>query len=311
VTDRVDQSAAKIRVAPRRRRRDTSDFVVPRSGTRTIRVAIQALQHLAMLAASFVAVAPLYLMVVTSLKTTEEFSANSASIAPPKDVTFEKYAEAWTDLDFSLLMQNSLVLSLVTAAVTTCVSALAAFALAQIDFKGRRILLVLTISLMSVPAIVVVVPLFKLFTSLGLLNAYPSAIVAEIGISIPFGVYLAYTFMREIPRELFLAAAVDGASRLRQLVSVALPLSRPVLTTIALVTGVFAWNDLLIPLVLWQSEELQVLMVGLANLAPGRAGAVDIPLAMAGVSMSVLPIVALFLVAQRAFVRGLVEGGVK
>jgi ABC-type glycerol-3-phosphate transport system permease component len=250
-------------------------------------------------------------MLVTSLKTTEEFRSNFASIAPPSEVTFSKFAEAWSGLQFSALMRNSIVLSLTAAVVTTAIAALGAFALARMRFRGRRLFLIGSVSLMAIPAIVIVVPLFALFSQLGLINTYPAAIVAEIGISVPFAVYLTYTFMREIPRELFLAAEVDGASWFRQLIWLALPLSRPILVTVGLVTAIYVWNDLLVPLILWQSDELRTLMVGLANLAPGRAGAVDIPLVMAGVCISVLPIVLLFIVAQRVFVRGLVEGGLK
>jgi ABC-type glycerol-3-phosphate transport system permease component len=176
---------------------------------------------------------------------------------------------------------------------------------------GSRFFVAGFIALMAVPAIVMILPLFRMFSELGLVNEYPSAIIAEVGINLPFAVFLTYTFMRDIPVELFKAAEVDGASWLHQLFHIAIPLSRPILATVALVTGIYAWNDLLVPLILWQSNSLQTLMVGLANLAPGRAGAVDIPLVMAGVCISVIPIIVIFLFMQRALVRGLVEGGLK
>jgi ABC-type glycerol-3-phosphate transport system permease component len=128
---------------------------------------------------------------------------------------------------------------------------------------------------------------------------------------LPFGVFLVYTFMRELPRDVFDAAAVDGISPTRLLLWIAIPMARPILLTVGLVTLIFSWNDLLIPLVLWQGEDLRVLMVGLAGLAPGRAGAVDIPLVMAAVWLSILPIIVLFALGRRIILRGLIRGNLR
>jgi ABC-type glycerol-3-phosphate transport system permease component len=309
----LDQTAAEPqRQRLWRRARGSKDItIVPESQSGGVRMLVKSFEQLLMLFVAFISLAPLYVMIITSLKTTPEFRANFASVVPPQEPTFAKFVEAWSGLQFSALMKNSLILSATSAALVTLIAALGGFALARIRFPGRRAFLLASVMLMSVPAIVIIVPLFSLFSRLGWVNTYPAAIVAEIGINVPFAVYLTYTFMREIPQELFRAAEVDGASWLRQLVAIAFPLSRPILVTVALVTAIFVWNDLLVPLILWQSEDLRTLMVGLANLAPGRAGAVDVPLVMAGVCISVLPIVALFILAQRVFVRGLVEGGLK
>jgi ABC-type glycerol-3-phosphate transport system permease component len=115
--------------------------------------------------------------------------------------------------------------------------------------------------------------------------------------------------MRDLPDELFEAAEVDGASRWRQFVEIALPMSVPALVTTMVICAMYAWNELLIPLIFWQTEQLATLMVGLAVLAPGRSGAQDIPLLMAGVTISVLPLAVAFLIGRKALVRGLVEGG--
>jgi raffinose/stachyose/melibiose transport system permease protein len=270
------------------------DFAVPRTGSPSRRGLVRAAEHAFMLTLCFFSLAPLYAMVVISLKTTPEFQANFASLAPPAHPTLSKFIEAWSGLGFSALVRNSVILAVASSAVTTVLSALAGFALARGTFPGRRVLLVTFIALMSVPAIVVVVPLFSLMAHLRLINTYPAAIGAEIGLLVPFATYLVYTFIREIPSELFNAAAVDGASAVRQLFQVALPLSRPVLATVALISAIWAWNDLLIPLILWQSEDLKVL-----------------PLVMAGVCISVIPIVALFILAKRFFIQGLVEGALK
>jgi ABC-type glycerol-3-phosphate transport system permease component len=316
VSARAEVESGALAGRPRRRarlrrERRGAEFDVPRTGTLPIRTLARLAEQILMVLIAFVSLAPLYAMVVTSLKTTQDFNLHPGSVAPPTHPHFSKYVEAWNDLGFSTMMKNSLILSIVSSVLTTALAAVAGFALSRLHFRGRRLVLVAMIAFMSVPAIAIVVPLFLVMVRWGLINTYVAAPVAEIGLSLPFAIYLVYTFMVDIPEELFSAAAVDGASPLQQLIRIAIPLSRPVLLTVALITGIFAWNDLLIPLVLWQSQGLQVLMVGLANLAPGHTGAADVPLLMAGVSISVLPVIVLFLLARRLFVQGFLGGAVK
>jgi ABC-type glycerol-3-phosphate transport system permease component len=301
----------RLRRPGARRARPSSDFDIPRTGSLPMRSVARLVEQVLMALIAFISLAPLYAMVITSLKTTHDFNLHPGSLAPPAHPSFSKYAEAWNDLGFSTMMKNSLVLSVVSSVVTTALAAFAGFALSRMRFPGRRLVLVTMIAFMSVPAIAIIVPIFLLMVRWGLINTYPAAPIAEIGLLLPFAIYLVYTFMVDIPEDLFSAAAVDGASPLQQLIRIALPLSRPVLLTVALITAIFAWNDLLIPLVLWQSEDLQVLMVGLANIAPGHTGAVDVPLIMAGVSISVLPVIVLFLLARRLFVQGFLSGAIK
>ena len=295
----------------RRKRLSQSDFVVPRTGSPARQTTMRILEQVLLLSAVFVSIAPLYLMLVTSTKTSSEFYSNFGSWLPPAHPTFSKFVEAWSDLGFSTMLKNSLILSVTSSVVTTGIAAMGGYSLGRMSFRGRKSLLILMIVLLSLSPIAVIVPLFLLMSNWGWINTYPSAIVAEIGLAAPFAVYLTYVFMREIPIELFQAAATDGASASRQFTYIALPLARPILATVALITAIFAWNDLLVPLVLWQNQQLQVLMVGLANLAPGRIGNTDVPLVTAGVTISVVPIVIMFLLAKRFFVRGLVEGSLK
>jgi raffinose/stachyose/melibiose transport system permease protein len=294
-----------------RRHVSSAEFEVPRTGSFKRRLIVRAIEQTFMAMATLASLLPLYAMVVISLKSTTEFNSHPASMMPARDFNFGHYVEAWNDLGFSTMLRNSLVLSLVSAFATTVLAAITGFALTRIRFPGRRVMLVAMIAFMSVPAIVVLVPLFAIMSNWGLINTYSAAPLAEIGLLLPFATYLVYTFMFDLPEELFSAAAVDGASTIKQLLYVALPLSRPVLLTVALISGIFAWNDLLVPLILWQSQDLQVLMVGLANLAPGQTGTVDVPLIMAGVSISVLPILGLFFLARHLFIQGFLGGALK
>ncbi len=307
-------SPAETAKGPRRRRSTDSDpdeFFIPYAGNKVKRVAVKISEQALVLAVCAVSLLPFYAMIVIAFKTNNEFQMNPSSIGLPDDWTFGNFTEAWTGLGFSTMLRNSAILSVTAAIATTAVAALGGFALSRIDFRGRRTLLIATVVMISVPAIVVIVPLFDVMSSWGMLNTYPAAIIAEIGLGTPFGIYLVYSFMRDTPSELFHAAQLEGASIYRQFWSIAVPLARPVLITVALVTAIFVWNDLLIPLLLWQSEDLRVLMVGLANLTPGRGAEVEVPLVMAGVVISTIPVVLAFALTRRFFVQGFVDGALR
>jgi ABC-type glycerol-3-phosphate transport system permease component len=263
-------------------------------------------EHGFLIAVALVCVLPLWVMVVASLQPADEF--DGTAFLPPANPTLANYGEVWNELGFDRMFLNSLVLSLSSAAIATVLAAGAAYGFTRFRFAGRALLLGATIGMMAIPAIVVIVPLFVLMSDIGLVDQRSSAILAEAGLLLPFAIFLLYSYMRDLPDELFEAAEVDGASRWRQFVEIALPLSRPALATTLVVSAIYAWNDLLIPLVLWQTEQLTTLMVGLALLGPSRAGTQSVPLLMAGVTISILPLLLAFAVARRGLVRGLVEG---
>jgi len=263
--------------------------------------------HAVLLAAALLSLLPLYLMLVASFQRSSDF--DGVALLPTVHPTFDNYSTVWGEFGFDRMFVNSLVLSLSAALIATVLAAGAAYGFTRFRFAGRGVLLGGLIGMMAIPAIVVIVPLFILMSDLGLVNQRASGIVAEAGIQLPFAVFLLYSYMNDLPAELFEAAEVDGASRWRQFVEIALPLSRPALATTFVISAIYAWNDLLIPLVLWQTEQLTTLMVGLATLGPGRTGVGDIPLLMAGVTISILPLTIAFLLGRRGLVRGLVEGG--
>ena len=285
------------------RSRTTRRHVWKESGV--IRVAQQAF----ILLIVFVSLAPLYTALITSFTPQGELSAGG--IVPPPNPTLENYRVAWSDLGFQGMFSNSAILAVSSAIGTTLLGAAAAFALVRFRFKGRRILLVAIIGAIAVPPIVIIIPLFLTMSDLGWINTYHSAILAEIGLLLPFAIFLLYSFMRDLPEDLFDAAALDGAGSIGQFWHVALPLSRSALVTTAIVSGVFAWNELLVPMILWQEGKFETLMMGLATLGPGRTGVRFVPLLMAGVTITIVPLVILFVVGRRALIRGLTEGALK
>jgi ABC-type glycerol-3-phosphate transport system permease component len=272
-----------------------------------VRAAARASEHAFLIVVAFICAFPLYVMLIASFERARDF--DGASLLPKAPLTLDNYSGAWTDLGFDRMFFNSTVLSLSSAAIATLLAAGAAYGFTRFRFAGRGVLLAGTVGMMAIPAIVVIVPLFVMMSDLGLVNRMGSAILAEAGLLLPFAIFLLYSYMRDLPRELFEAADVDGASRWRQFVEIALPLSRPALVTTMVVSAIYAWNDLLIPLVLWQTEQLTTLMVGLALLGPGRSGVRDVPLLMAGVVISILPLFVAYLIGRKGLIRGLTEGG--
>jgi raffinose/stachyose/melibiose transport system permease protein len=156
---------------------------------------------------------------------------------------------------------------------------------------------------------VMIVPLFLLLTRLDMTSTYQGAILVYAGLVTPFSVYLLTNFFRSISREIIEAALMDGASTLGILLRIMLPLSAPALITLIIVNALWVWNDLLIALVLLPQDSMRTLMVGITVF--GSRYNSDVPVAMAGMLLASAPMIVLYLLGQRYFIRGLVAGAVK
>jgi ABC-type glycerol-3-phosphate transport system permease component len=154
-----------------------------------------------------------------------------------------------------------------------------------------------------------IVPLFVLYTRLGMVSTYSGAIVIYAGLITPFSVYLLTTFFRTVPRELFEAAHIDGAGPFTILMRVVLPLSAPALVTLIVVNALFVWNDLLIAIIFLQEDAKRTLMAGI-SVFQGRYNN-QVPLTMAGMVIASAPMFILYVVFQKQFIRGLMAGAIK
>jgi len=193
--------------------------------------------------------------------------------------------------------------------VSLVIACLAAYAFARMDFPAKRSLFNLILSLMVVPPVVMVVPLFVSMVRWGLVNTYPGTILIYVGLLLPFSVYLMTNFFQTIPREIIEAARMDGCSSQGVFWKIMMPLSAPAVITLVVVNALWVWNELLIALVFMQKDELKTLMVGIAAMRSRHY--VDIPATMAGLLIATIPIVVLYLFGQKYFIRGLVSGAVK
>lgn len=260
-----------------------------------------------MLSMAIAAIYPVYYMVATSLKSREAWTADQFGL--PLTPTLDNYAAAFQDGRIPIWFMNSVIVTAASVAAATVVSTLAAYAIARLKFRGRTFLLRLMVALMVIPPAVLILPLFLGLQPLGLTNTYQGVVIIYAGMLVPISVYMLASFFRTLPPELFEAARIDGASTMRILRSIVLPLSAPGFMTLVVVNSLWVWNELLIALVFLQDDQKRTLMAGL-TLFKGHYS-INEPLVMAGTFIAALPMLLLFLFGQRFFVRGLVAGAVK
>ena len=265
------------------------------------------LRHGVLIVASFIALVPTLYMISTALKPQEEYVHDK--IGFPERPVLDHFRSALLDSPFLVWMMNSAILVAGAVLISTCVSCLAAYAIARTQFRGRQALFAISTALMAVPPVVMIVPLFVLYTKLDLISTFHGAILIYAGLITPFSVYLLTTFFRTLPRELFESARIDGAGDLTILWTVVLPLSLPALLTLVVVNSLYVWNDLLIAIIFLQDDAKRTLMAGI-SVFQGRYNN-QIPLTMAGMVIASAPMVLLYVSFQKYFIRGLMAGAVK
>jgi ABC-type glycerol-3-phosphate transport system permease component len=266
-----------------------------------------ALKHGILLLATFVALVPSLFMIMTSLKSQEEYTFNKAGL--PQDFVFEHFHSVLFDSGFFGWMGNSIILAAGAVALSTVVSCLGAYAIARMQFVGRGLLFSISTSLMAVPPVVMIVPLFVLYTQLSLISTYQGAIGIYAGLITPFSVYLLTSFFRTLPREIFESARMDGAGDLLILWKIVIPLSLPALLTLVVVNALYVWNDLLIAIIFLQDDSKRTLMAGI-SVFQGRYGD-QIPLTMAGMAFASAPMLILYIAFQKHYIQGLMAGSIK
>jgi raffinose/stachyose/melibiose transport system permease protein len=274
--------------------------VLLRLGTRTVRLAASVFWTL-------VVVVPIYWIVVTSLRDQAGFF-DSNPLAPPTSPTLDNYRLVWTN-SFSTYLLNSIIVTMATVALTLAASFMAAFSIVRYDNRFSRLCFGVFLTGLAIPLQAVIIPVYLLIIRLHLYDSLPAIILPSAAFSVPVSVLILTAFLRDIPSSLFEAMEVDGASDWRTLGSLALPLARPALTTVAVYVGLQVWNGFLFPLILTQSPGEAVLPLALTTFR-GQFG-VNVPATMAAVVLSTLPMLALFLLARRQLVAGLTAGFTK
>ncbi|HEX2133162.1 MAG TPA: carbohydrate ABC transporter permease [Actinophytocola sp.] len=276
-------------------------------GLRSRDVVARLVLHVLLGVGLVVMVGPFVWMLLSSFKSEGEIRQVPMTWLP-EDVTFANYGDLFERLDFPAYFTNSAVVAVLTTVGNLLFCSAAGYALAKLPFPGKRLLFGVVLGTIMVPSIVTIVPLFVLSSNLGLVNTLAGLILPFLAQA--FGVFLMRQFIFSIPNDLLEAARIDGASEFRIYRRIVLPLCKPALATLGILTFLASWNNFLWPLVAASTEDNYTLPVALALYAIGQ-NRTDYDLLLAGSVVVVLPVLVVFVLLQRHFVRGIATTGLK
>ncbi len=262
--------------------------------------------HIALIIGTLFMVIPFIWMVLTSFKTLPE----SIQVPPkimPKSFNLKSYSDVLTLLPFLTFYLNTIIVIFVRVVVSTFFAAMAAYAFARIKFPGRDILFMFVLIQMMVPVQLFIIPQYLLVQKMGLLNSIPALILP--GIVTAFGTFLLRQFFMGLPDEVEEAAVIDGANRWQIFMKVMLPLAKPGMISLSIFTALFAWKDLMWPLIVNADIEKMPLSAGLASLVGQFA--TNYPVLMAGSVLAIIPMIIVFVIFQKQFVGGIALSGGK
>ncbi|TFG59964.1 MAG: carbohydrate ABC transporter permease [Spirochaetales bacterium] len=250
---------------------------------------------------------PLFYIVMGAFKTKVDYITNQAGL--PKQFVLDNFRTLLTDGQMLMWFRNSIFVMAFSVVISVVISALAAYSFAKIRFKARDKIFNFIISLMVIPPIVMIIPIFVLATKTRLVNTYWSAILIYVGLMMPFNIYLLRNFFITIPQSLIDSAKIDGCNDMVVFLRIIIPLAKTALITLTVVSVLWVWNELLVALIFLQKKSLTTLMVGLVQYQ-GKYK-INQPAMLAGVLVSLVPMLLIYLFGQRYFVRGLTAGALK
>ena len=251
---------------------------------------------------------PFYWMLVTSLKEHKEIYGTEATLWP-QEPTLDSYRTLFFETDYFLFFKNSMTVALATTFFTVLCASLAAYAIARLDFPGRKILARGMIYTYLVPQSLLFIPLFAIMVGVGLTNTLSGLTLAHLGFTIPFCTWLLMGFFMSIPKELEDAALVDGCTRLGVLIRIVLPISLPALAVVAFFSFTLSWNEYLYAIVFNSAPSVLTIPTGLSNFVVEDVffwGPI-----MASTVFTVIPPLVVYFFFQRWLITGLTMGAVK
>ena len=250
---------------------------------------------------------PTYWVVIGALKTNREIYTVPSTWWPPNPA-WSNFPAAWAAAPFPRMYLNSISVTLISTTLKLVNATFCAYAFAYLRVPGRNMIFLFILGALMIPEEVTVLPNYLTVASLGYVNSVTGLILPTIGSA--FGTFFLRQHFLSLPREILEAARVDGAGHLQTLWHVVLPLSRPVLATLILLTAVARWNDFLWPLVVTSKDTMRTLPVGIYFLFT-QEGTTEWGVVLAGTIIVIAPIIALFIVVQRHLVEGIAAGAVK
>lgn len=243
---------------------------------------------------------PLLWMVLASFKTKREIFLDPLGL--PANPNFEAFRQAW-NVGMGTFMLNSAIVTAISVCGIIIISGMAAYVLARSDSPGLRVVYLLIVAGFAVPVQAALVPIYQMLSAAGMLNSLTAIVLPYTAYGIPFTTVLFYAFFLDFPRELEEAARLDGCSKIRTFFTIILPLSGPAVASAAIFQAVFIWNEFVLALLMLTESGLKTLPVGILQL--GGQFTSNWAGIMAGLSMATLPILTIFILAQKYFVRSL------
>ncbi|WP_329173795.1 MULTISPECIES: carbohydrate ABC transporter permease [unclassified Streptomyces] len=253
---------------------------------------------------------PLLWALWSSFKSSGDILSHPLSL--PTHLHFENWSHAWTKANMGQYFINTIIVVGFSTVGTMLFGSMAAYVLARFEFPGNRLIYFIFVAGMAFPVVMVLVPLFFVTTNLGIINTLPGLILVYIAYSLPFTVFFMTSFFRTLPTSVAEAALVDGASHTRTFFQIMVPMAKPGIISIGIFNVLGQWNQYLLPLVLNQGDTNKwVLTQGLADLAVQQGYQGDWGGLFAGLSIAMLPVLAVYIVFQRQVQAGLTAGALK
>ena len=256
----------------------------------------------------FITVAPLVWVLSTSFKPNQE-----AISFPPKFLpdhpTLENYFFVLTDSKLVLSLINSLIVSVGSTALSVTVSALAGYAFARYDFKGKNLLMSTILALFMIPVVINIIPLYIMLANVGLLNSLVALVLTFQILIIPLNIFLLKNYFESLPKELEEAALIDGCSKLGALIRVTIPMSLHGFLIAAILSFRFSWNEFVLPVVIANKPDSMIFQVALYQFI--SLYRIDWGYLTAGINIAIIPVVVLMLIFQKKMIRGLTLGAVR
>lgn len=250
---------------------------------------------------------PIAWMILNSFKSEAEFAVNQLGF--PKEFVLTNFVSAWETANLGVLFKNSIFICLTATILTVFIGAVASYFLARFSFKMNKIIYTFFIFGLLIPIHSTLVPMFILMKNLGLLNTPITLLFPYIAFHLPITIFILTSFMKAFPKDIEESAVMDGCGIFRIFWSIILPMSRPALATVTILNFIYNWNEFSFALVLINDPELQTLPLGLASFAGQFT--TNYGAQMAGLTMSLIPILAFYLLLEKEIVKGMTAGAVK
>lgn len=262
--------------------------------------------HIVLIIGSIIMILPFVWMFLTSGKTIPETTSIPPTILP-ESFQWENYKNVWNVLPFVAFFLNTGIMIVVRVVTSTLFSAMAAFAVAKLEFPGKNLFFWMVLTQMMIPAQIFLTPQYLLVQNIGMLNTVTALIIP--GIISAFGTFLLRQFFMKLPDELMEAATIDGANIWQVFARIYLPLAKSGLVSLSIFTALFAYKDLMWPLIVNISQEKMTLSAGLASLQGQFTS--NYPQLMAGSVISIIPMIVLYIIFQKQFIQGIATTGGK